>query len=203
LTATDIFDEQTSKDFVFEVKATLPEVMTNNAENITDISAELNGQITSNGGVEITEAGFCYNTTGSPTIDDNYIVGVLADDNFSATISGLQSETVYFVRSFATNSVGLQYGNEISFTTTATFTETIDNSEIVLYPNPIENKLFISSTEQIKSIKITDATGRILIQKNVHQQNNVVLDLSKLNTGIYFIEINTENKMIEKKLIKR
>lgn len=50
-------------------------------------------------------------TANSKTIDENGI------GTFTSAISGLESNTTYYVRSYATNSVGTAYGPEISFTT--------------------------------------------------------------------------------------
>ncbi len=75
-------------------------------------------------GCTISEYGYVYGTTTAPTISDNkkalegdYIVAGTAFAE--TTLSGLASNTKYYVRAFATNSHGTAYGDEISFTTLA------------------------------------------------------------------------------------
>lgn len=75
-------------------------------------------------GCTISEYGYVYGTSTAPTISDNkkalegdYTVAGTAF--VEATLSGLASNTTYYVRAFATNSHGTAYGDEISFTTLA------------------------------------------------------------------------------------
>jgi len=96
-----------------------PVLTTTAITSITLTSAVSGGEITNSGGADITARGICWSTSANPTIDDdktNIGTGIGA---FSGNISGLLPGTLYYVRSFATNSAGTGYGNEISFTTTA------------------------------------------------------------------------------------
>ncbi len=96
---------------------TIPEISTELATNISNISAYSGGNIISNGGLSIVERGICWNTIGNPTISDSKKVDYNSNALFSSFITGLRGSTTYYVRAFATNSVGTAYGNEISFTT--------------------------------------------------------------------------------------
>jgi hypothetical protein len=65
-----------------------------------------------------------------------------------------------------------------------------------LYPNPVNSMLTITSDQAINSIRIFDFTGKIVLEtENPTQQ----MDLSFLNSGIYLVEINKEEKF---KIIK-
>jgi len=97
-----------------------PYVETKSARNITTDSADSGGDVTFDGGAEVTERGICYNTMGSPTQYDDCIEdesGGLGE--FDISLSGLDLGTTYYVRAYATNSIGTQYGSQISFTTDA------------------------------------------------------------------------------------
>lgn len=73
--------------------------------------------------------------------------------------------------------------------------------EVTLYPNPVENELNISSFEQKgSSFKITNALGQ---QVSSGQLSESPIDVSKLNTGIYIIELNSGQKRVAKKFIKK
>ena len=75
------------------------------------------------------------------------------------------------------------------------------SSEITLYPNPVENELNISSFEQKgSSFKITNALGQ---QVSSGQLSESPIDVSRLNTGIYIIELNSGQKRVAKKFIKK
>ena len=101
-----------------ENNPTTPVLTTTNASNITLIGASSGGNITSDGGAGITSRGVVWSTTQNPTISlttkTNDGVGV---GTYTSNIASLTPNTTYYVRAYATNSVGTSYGNEINFTT--------------------------------------------------------------------------------------
>ena len=103
--------------------STYPTINTTNSFNITSNTAVSGGNVTSDGGASITARGVVWSTFPNPTVSlstkTNNGTGL---GTFSASLSGLTSNTTYYGRAFATNSVGTGYGNEISFTTTAGLT---------------------------------------------------------------------------------
>lgn len=58
----------------------------------------------------------------------------------------------------------------------------------VVYPNPVQNVLKIESSGNIQSIRITNILGKIVYFNNT-SENFSQLDLSKLESGIYIVEI--------------
>ncbi len=103
----------------FTTSVLLPEVTTDQVINITQTSAVGVGTVTSNGGATVTERGFCWSTSHSPTLNDNHASGGSGMGIFTVQMAGLETGTVYYVRAYAINSQGTAYGNELSFTTTA------------------------------------------------------------------------------------
>ncbi len=77
----------------------------------------------------ITEKGFCWNTTGNPTIDDESIECEEGLHEFSCEIKNLQDATVYTVRAYAINSGGVAYSDPIEFTTTSPVVKDVDGNE--------------------------------------------------------------------------
>lgn len=95
-------------------------VSTNSITNISHNSAQGGGFITSDGGSTVTSRGICFSsTTNAPTIQNSTVVlSGSGTGVFSANLSGLQPNTTYYVRAFATNVRGTAYGNVLSFKTT-------------------------------------------------------------------------------------
>jgi hypothetical protein len=88
--------------------------------SITASSAVSGGNVTTDGGTLVTENGVCWATLPNPTTANNKISVGSGTGNFTANISGLSDNTIYYVRAYAINSAGTAYGNELSFTTTST-----------------------------------------------------------------------------------
>jgi|GEM_PF-2780803 len=86
--------------------------------NITNTTAVAGGNITSQGGAEVTARGVCWSTTQNPTISDDFTTDGSGTGVFTSSVSGLSADTTYYLRAYATNSGGTSYGNEVSFTTT-------------------------------------------------------------------------------------
>jgi hypothetical protein len=85
--------------------------------SITATTATSGGTIGADGGSPVTARGVCWSTTTNPTTADSKTTDGTGTGTFTSTITGLASVTTYYVRSYATNSVGTTYGPEVSFTT--------------------------------------------------------------------------------------
>jgi uncharacterized protein (TIGR02145 family) len=81
------------------------------------ITAVSGGNITSDGGTAITAKGVCWATTASPTTVNSKTSDGTGSGSFISNIAGLISGTTYYVRAYATNSMGTSYGNQIIFNT--------------------------------------------------------------------------------------
>lgn len=97
---------------------TIPEVVTTDISDIAASTAIGGGEITDDGNAEITIVGLVYsNVVLSPTLGESKTEGTPNGDFFSSDLSGLSSGTTYYVRAYATNSVGTGYGEVKQFTT--------------------------------------------------------------------------------------
>ena len=76
-----------------------------------------------------------------------------------------------------------------------------NNITIGIYPNPVNNILYIETEVEIKEVVVYDVYGRQ--QSTVNGQQSLSIDLSNLNTGIYFVKINTNQGEIVKRFIKQ
>ncbi len=94
-------------------------ITTSAATSIASTASTLNGSITSIGDLPVTAYGFCWNTTGNPTTADSKIDkgSVSTIGAFTHNLTGLNTFTTYYVKTFITNRDGTVYGSEVNFTT--------------------------------------------------------------------------------------
>lgn len=112
----------------------LATVETGAVSNIQSTQAQITGNIISLGNTDgLSQYGHVWNTKQSPTISNskNQLGSTESTGTFNSTLTNLSPNTKYYVRSYAVNSVGTSYGNEVSFTTSyadvVLSTGTIDN----------------------------------------------------------------------------
>ena len=104
-------------EFTTLKETNFPEVTTTAVTDITTTTAVSGGNVTSDGGAEVAAKGVCWNTTSSPTISDDHTTDGFGTGIFISNLTSLEDNTTYYVRAYATNSVGTAYGQEVSFTT--------------------------------------------------------------------------------------
>ena len=97
--------------------AELPTVVTSDVAEITTNSATCGGNVTSDGGADVVERGICWSTNANPTINDNHVASGSGMGSYTASMTGLASNTIYHVRAYATNEAGTAYGENKTFTT--------------------------------------------------------------------------------------
>ena len=96
----------------------LPVVTTINVDNISSTSVTCEGNVACGGTSTVTARGFCYNTWGSPSLDDNHTTDGTGTGYFTGNLSGLTPNNTYYVRAYATNATGTTYGETQWFHTT-------------------------------------------------------------------------------------
>ena len=97
--------------------ATTPVLTTANVTTITRNTATCGGTITSDGASPITSRGVCWSTTQNPTTLDSKTSDASGIGIFTSSLTGLIGNTTYYARAYATNSVGTEYCNQVSFKT--------------------------------------------------------------------------------------
>ena len=94
-----------------------PSLTTTAVTNVTLNTATSGGSVKNDNGVSVTSQGVCWSTKTGPTINDSKTTGMTVTADFTSSLTGLSSNTTYYVRAFITNSDGVTYGNEVTFTT--------------------------------------------------------------------------------------
>jgi hypothetical protein len=106
-------------EVVFETLPTTPTVSTTAISSITVRSAVSGGNVTLQGGRDVTAKGVCWSTSASPSIADSKTNDGIGLGSYTSSITGLTVNTTYYVRAYATNIEGTSYGSQVSFITTA------------------------------------------------------------------------------------
>jgi len=103
-----------------EVPKVIPSISTSAPTNITLSTATCGGAISADGGAPVTSRGVCWSVIQNPTTSDTKTSDGSGIGNFTSSISGLAPGTAYYMRAYATNSVGTAYGNQVVSTTIST-----------------------------------------------------------------------------------
>ena len=81
--------------------------------------------------------------------------------------------------------------------------ENLATNNISVYPNPVNDRLYIETEAEINEVVVYDIYGRVQNLRNSETQKlRNSIDLSELKSGIYFVKINTEKGNIVKRIIK-
>jgi uncharacterized protein (TIGR02145 family) len=95
----------------------IPIITTAPISNTPENSVLCGGEIISDGGYPITARGICWSINPIPTADlVTKTIDGLGSGKFTSRIDGLNSYTTYYVRAYATNSIGTGYGSVVNIT---------------------------------------------------------------------------------------
>ena len=128
-----------SDELYFNTEMTIPAVTTAPATDISYTSATVGGNVTDNGGANVTERGICYSTSANPTTADTKVTNGSGLGQFTCNLTDLQDGTTYYARAYAINAKGTAYGEEVSFTTKTKTIATISTT-------PATNVSYTSAT---------------------------------------------------------
>lgn len=187
----------------FITEPILATVTTNEATNLTAFSASISGKVNNEGGSSVITRGICWSVSPNPTINDSKIENGNGMGTFPISLTGLIQGTTYHARAFATNAVGVAYGNDFIFKTldavinlTTSAASTISTTSVILggningvggstvtsrgvcwsiNPNPslTDGQLAIASTSDLFSGKVTGLTANAKYYVRAYATNAV------------------------------
>ncbi len=115
--ATNAAGTAYGQELIVRTPVTLTEVTTARVTTITSSTAEAGGTVVRDGGGKVLSRGVCWNTRGTPTVDDDHALQDRGAGSFVSRLEGLRPGTRYHLRAFATNPAGITYGQTVMFTT--------------------------------------------------------------------------------------
>ncbi|PQA91926.1 zinc metalloprotease [Chryseobacterium shigense] len=80
---------------------------------------------------------------------------------------------------------------------------TKNDNVIRIYPNPAKNMIVISSKDVLRSYKIYDEAGRLVMSASSLKGNKQEVNVSSIQTGNYIVTVETDKQTVNKKLIKQ
>ncbi|MCC5941277.1 MAG: fibronectin type III domain-containing protein [Balneolaceae bacterium] len=107
----------------------VPTITINDVKDITTNSATVEAEITDDGGEAIITNGICWSKSVNPSLSDTCIELNSRGNQLSATITGLEQSTTYYVRAYARNRTGTGYSQNRNFFTLGTDTPEITTNE--------------------------------------------------------------------------
>jgi beta-glucanase (GH16 family) len=72
------------------------------------------------------------------------------------------------------------------------------DTALKLYPNPATDKIHISSTMTLSRLALYDVYGKLILTK---ENDTKILDVSRLNSGVYFLEVSSNTEKVVKKVM--
>ncbi|MFZ0280201.1 MAG: M12 family metallopeptidase, partial [Bacteroidales bacterium] len=203
----------------------LPVVTTANISDITETTATAGGNVTDDGGAEVTARGLCWNTSENPTIANGKTSDGKGIGPFTSDLTSLTPDTRYYVKAYATNSIGTSYGKQVSFTTGVILTDAgsavpeafpgidgelmdfiIDGKTITI--EKINNKYVFQADILLTKDQLTSGSNKgagfipLMHKWNCNTvyykiNNNLAHRINDINAAIQHYESNTHLKFIE------
>lgn len=91
-----------------------------------------------------------------------------------------------------------------TFFSTLGATTALSSNTLSVYPNPVLNEnVMVESNSSINNIELYDVAGKLVATYPGNGSLNKVLDLKKLNKGMYLIKVITNQNVFEQRLIKQ
>jgi hypothetical protein len=164
-----------------------------------------------NKGIFITSTGYLY-------VTNSHEIEKIDINNPAATLDFVGSQTTYndtfngnpYLANFRDvvligNTLYMtleEQGRVLKITNATLGTSDFSSKNIKMYPNPTTSVLNLDFSNDVTVDKVTvvDITGKTVLQQD---QNFSQINVDKLTSGIYFIEVFTENEKFTSKFIKK
>ncbi len=190
------------------ITSLLATINTNAVDNITTTTATFNADVIFTGGEPTIISGFVYSPTNtSPTLSDFKTETSVGLGSFSEVVTGLTSDTKYYVGAYVTNSFGTSYGDVIEFTTyeEPSKPRVSQKKKYGFSPNGdgINDTWVIANIENYpnNTVKVFNRSGKLIYEQKAYKNTwngvaNTIGGNQKLPVGpyLFIIELNNANE---------
>lgn len=146
---------------------TIPSLTTNAATGVTSIKATSGGVIIDSGGVGIIKKGVCWGINPNPDTFSAKTNDGFGNASFASSLKILTPNTLYYARAYATNSVGVAYGNQVTFTTLAPepviITTTGNSANAIPFGSVIVNNISVVKSYTLIANALTPLSSNLVI----------------------------------------
>ena len=186
----------------FEIAVIAPILTTNDATNITANSATLTASVQL-GNQTPSSVGFRYKTISAQEWIEETI-STTAYDALSLEVSNLLTATEYEFKVFVACGENEYEGEVKTFSTLASLQDELTNMlSVSLYPNPAKESAtleFLGLNSEAK-ISIVNMKGQIVKTIDIQPSQSYELNLTDFASGVYYVKVITDGKIITQKLI--
>lgn len=135
--------------------------------------------------------------------DNEFLVNVKENTYKDTTTYDFKKIYCYTVTAISASGVESEKSNESCEQPLACVGLEELNSSLNIYPNPVNDNLYIEADVEIEDVVVYDVFGRQQDNRTTRQQDNATIDVSKLDAGVYFVKIKTAEGEIVKRIVKR
>jgi hypothetical protein len=129
-------------------------------------------------------------------------------EQFSVDLSSVSTQSISRFVLFLDQTVvnwDIYYLDDLNLSSTPALVQEINDSEVInIYPQPAIDNLNIDiklSNNYVSRLDLYDIQGKVLLSTVLDQNsNNINLDVSGLNSGIYFVKLQSKNNLYTKKV---
>jgi hypothetical protein len=129
------------------------------------------------------------------SVDSTTIASISSNGLLTAKANGK-----VIVKASANDNSGIFGTKEITITGQSSGFVSLEKLQVVVYPNPVQDKLFIQSTKLPLNYTVTNVLGQT---EKTGSIQDACIDLSTIPTGVYFIQLSAEGAMQQIKIVKQ
>jgi hypothetical protein len=171
-------------------KTDAPNVIGSAGLNNTAKEIDMTGEVIDDKDAIVIERGFVYSTSEKlPTVLDTKVIAESSEGTFSNKLSDILTNTIYYIRPYATTVNGTYYGSlNIVDTSTQSNIDVNSKAKLKTYPNPSTNYISLSGLMETKNYIIYNMTGKELARGSVSYNNKI--DVRFLANGVYLLKLD-------------
>ena len=132
---------------------------------------------------------------------DTIVIATVTETTY--TVTGLTANTEYCFTVTAINENGESAKSENACATTQPDAIAENAASFNIYPNPVNDKLYIETETEIEEVVVYDIFGRHQVTETPSHQGNVTVDVADMKSGVYFVKVVTANGEAVQRFIKK